>query len=86
MGAIGVVMIGKIRTENIGLSSIISMGNKSDISEVDLLRYLMSHKESQVILVYIEEFGGREVGQSPQDDRISFQKPRTATSRCCLCI
>ena len=85
-GAIGVAMIGKTKTENIGLSTIISVGNKSDISEVDLLRYLMSHKESQVILVYIEEFGGREVGQSPQDDRISFQKPRTATSRCCLCI
>ena len=57
-GAIGVAMIGKTKTENIGLSTIISVGNKSDISEVDLLRYLMSHKESQVILVYIEELGG----------------------------
>jgi len=59
-GAIGVAMMGKTKTENIGLSAIVSVGNKSDISEADLLDYLMSHKESKVILMYIE---GIEAGE-----------------------
>jgi len=59
-GAIGVAMIGKTKIEDIGLSTIISVGNKSDISEVDLLDYLISHKASKVILMYIE---GIEAGE-----------------------
>lgn len=53
-GAIGIAMIGKTRVENIGLSSIISVGNKSDIDEADLLEYLVSHDDTRMILMYIE--------------------------------
>lgn len=53
-GAIGVAMIGKTKVENIGLSSIISVGNKADIDEADLLEYLTSHKKTKIILMYIE--------------------------------
>ncbi|MBI4835200.1 MAG: acetate--CoA ligase family protein [Planctomycetes bacterium] len=53
-GALGVAMIGKTAVENIGLSAIISVGNKSDIDETDLLKYLISHKETKVIMMYIE--------------------------------
>ena len=47
-------MIGKTKVENIGLSSIISVGNKCDIDEADLLEYLIEDEETKVILMYIE--------------------------------
>src|SRR4030042_2408231 len=33
---------------------MISVGNKSDIDEADLLGYLLDHDETQVIMIYIE--------------------------------
>ena len=36
-GALGVAMIGKTKVENIGLSTIVSIGNKADIDEVEIL-------------------------------------------------
>jgi acetyl coenzyme A synthetase (ADP forming)-like protein len=53
-GALGVAMIGKTTVDNIGLSAIVSTGNKCDIDESDLLEYLVPQKETRVILVYIE--------------------------------
>ncbi|MHA2225416.1 MAG: acetate--CoA ligase family protein [Candidatus Hodarchaeales archaeon] len=53
-GALGVAMIGKTETEGIGLSAIVSVGNKSDIDEADLIKYLVSDEETKVILLYIE--------------------------------
>lgn len=53
-GALGVAMIGKTAVENIGLSAIISVGNKADIDEADLLEYLWTHKDTKVIMMYIE--------------------------------
>ncbi|MCP4358432.1 MAG: hypothetical protein GY796_10490, partial [Chloroflexi bacterium] len=53
-GALGVAMIGKTAIENIGLSAIISVGNKSDIDETDLLTYLTHHEGTKTILMYIE--------------------------------
>jgi len=53
-GALGVAMIGKTAVENIGLSSIISVGNKADLDETDLLEYLTEHDGTKVIFMYIE--------------------------------
>lgn len=53
-GALGIAMIGKTAVQNIGLSSIISVGNKSDINEADLLEYLITQDETKIILMYIE--------------------------------
>ena len=53
-GALGVAMIGKTAVQNIGLSSIISVGNKSDIDEADLLEYLVEQDDTKSILMYIE--------------------------------
>jgi acetyltransferase len=53
-GALGVAMFGKTRIENIGLSSVVSVGNKSDIDEADILDYLISDRQTRVILMYIE--------------------------------
>jgi acetyl coenzyme A synthetase (ADP forming)-like protein len=53
-GALGIAMIGKTATENIGLSAIVSVGNKADIEEADLLEYLIDDEETKIILLYIE--------------------------------
>ncbi len=53
-GALGLAMIGKTKVENIGISSIVSVGNKSDIDEADLLEYLTYDDNTKVILMYIE--------------------------------
>ncbi len=53
-GALGVAMIGKTAVENIGLSAIVSVGNKADIDEADLLGYLAGHDGTKVIFMYVE--------------------------------
>ena len=53
-GALGIAMIGKTAVDNIGLSTIVSIGNKCDIDEADLLEYLIPQEQTRVILMYIE--------------------------------
>ncbi len=53
-GALGIAMIGKTDTEGIGLSAIVSVGNKSDLDEADLIEYLVEDEETKVIVLYIE--------------------------------
>ena len=59
-GALGIAMIGKTAAENIGLSAIVSVGNKADIDEADLLDYLVAQEDTKVILMYIEGIRGGE--------------------------
>lgn len=53
-GALGIAMIGKTAVSGIGLSAIISIGNKCDVDESDLLEYLIDHDDTKVILIYME--------------------------------
>ncbi len=53
-GALGIAMIGKSSAESVGLSALISVGNKSDIDEADLLEYLANDDRTRVVLLYIE--------------------------------
>jgi len=52
-------MLGNILTEwmpsqNVGLSKVISIGNKCDVDEVDLLEYLGNDDRTKVITMYLE--------------------------------
>jgi acetate---CoA ligase (ADP-forming) len=53
-GALGLTLVGQAAVENIGLSALVSVGNKSDIDESDLLNYLCDHEATRIILLYIE--------------------------------
>jgi acetyl coenzyme A synthetase (ADP forming)-like protein len=53
-GALGLTLIGQASIENIGLSVIVSVGNKSDIDESDLLEYIIYDESSLVVLMYLE--------------------------------
>jgi len=53
-GALGIAMIGRTAAESLGLSALVSVGNKADIDEADLLSYLALDASTRVILLYIE--------------------------------
>ncbi len=53
-GALGVAMIGRTSVENIGLSAIVSVGNKTDVDEADLLEYMVTDPHTKIVLMYIE--------------------------------
>jgi acetyltransferase len=53
-GALGLTLVGQAAVEHIGLSAMVSVGNKSDIDESDLLAYLQGHDDTHAILLYIE--------------------------------
>ncbi|MBN1532237.1 MAG: acetate--CoA ligase family protein [Spirochaetes bacterium] len=73
-GALGIAMIGRTAVENIGLSAIVSTGNKCDIDETDLLGYLVDHEATKAILMYIEgvKNGDRLI---PMLKRVTLRKP-----------
>lgn len=54
-GALCTAVLDYARAKHIGFSKFISFGNKADISEIDLLYYLMNDDETKVILMYLEE-------------------------------
>jgi acetate---CoA ligase (ADP-forming) len=53
-GALGIAMIAKSSIAGMGLSAIVSIGNKCDVDEADLLEYLIHHDNTKVIFMYIE--------------------------------
>jgi acetyltransferase len=53
-GALGAAMIGRTSVQNIGLSAMVSVGNKADIDESELLEYLVAQDKTKIILMYIE--------------------------------
>jgi len=53
-GALGIALMGMTIVERIGVSSIISVGNKADIDDADLLEYLAEDPNTKVILIYLE--------------------------------
>jgi len=61
---------------NIGFSKFISFGNKADVNEIDLLRYLKNDPDTDVILMYIEDItDGREFIKVTRDITLNTGKP-----------
>lgn len=54
-GALCTAVLDYASAKHIGFSKFISFGNKADISEIDLLYYLMNDNATKVILMYLEE-------------------------------
>lgn len=53
-GALASAIAGKAAMANIGLSTVISLGNKADLNEADLLDYLVDSEQTKVIMMYME--------------------------------
>ncbi|UCE18241.1 MAG: acetate--CoA ligase family protein [Gemmatimonadota bacterium] len=54
-GALGVAALEYAHEQNIGLSKFVSMGNKADVTENDLLTGLKDDPQTDVILLYLED-------------------------------
>ncbi len=54
-GALCTAVLDFAADRNFGFSKFISIGNKADVDELDLLRYLHKDVDTEVILIYLEE-------------------------------
>ncbi|AMQ17957.1 acetate--CoA ligase alpha subunit [Thermococcus peptonophilus] len=53
-GALGIALMGWTILEKVGLSAVVSVGNKSDIDDADLLEYFKEDENTRAILIYME--------------------------------
>jgi acyl-CoA synthetase (NDP forming)/GNAT superfamily N-acetyltransferase len=56
-GAVGIAVLERAAATEIGLSSFVSLGNTSDVTANDLLRYWESDRATKVGLLYLESLG-----------------------------
>jgi acetate---CoA ligase (ADP-forming) len=54
-GAMCVAILDFAEGRNMGFSKFVSIGNKADVNEVDLLRYLRDDQDTKVIIMYLED-------------------------------
>ncbi len=54
-GAVCISILDEARSRGIGFSKFVSIGNKADVDELQLLEYLGDDPNTRVILMYIEE-------------------------------
>jgi acyl-CoA synthetase (NDP forming) len=61
-GGIGLDFLARLKDDNTGFSKFISVGNKTDLDEVDFLEYLGRDPSTEVICMYLEDVTrGREL-------------------------
>ncbi|MFO7779845.1 MAG: GNAT family N-acetyltransferase [Nitriliruptoraceae bacterium] len=76
-GALGLAVLDHVESIGLGISTFVSVGNKSDISGNDLLLYWEEDPDTDVILMYVESFGNpRKFSRIAR--RISRSKPIVA--------
>src|SRR5207245_5036748 len=54
-GAICAALVEDASAQGIGFSAVISMGNKVDFNEVDMLKILSEHEQTKVIVMYQDD-------------------------------
>ena len=75
-GALCTAVLDYARAKNIGFSKFVSFGNKADISEIELLYYLMDDPKTKVILLYLEEISdGPGLMKAARDVIMKSHKP-----------
>ena len=56
-GAICAALVEDASAQGIGFSAVVSMGNKADMTEIDVLKMLADHEQTKVIVMYLEDMG-----------------------------
>ncbi|MDG6225759.1 MAG: acetate--CoA ligase family protein [Candidatus Thermoplasmatota archaeon] len=73
-GSLGIALMDRVFQEGIGVSAMISVGNKADLSDEEILDFLCSDDHTRIILMYIEGLkDGREFIRKVKE--ISRNKP-----------
>lgn len=64
-GGVGLTLGERLSSSGIGVSKLVSMGNKLNLDEVDFLRFLLDDPETEIIFFYLEDFKrGREFAEA----------------------
>lgn len=73
-GALITAMLDLAAGRHLGVSKLVSVGNKADINEVDLLKYFAKDKQTKVVIGYLEDIrtGNRFVKAA---EEVAQQKP-----------
>jgi len=75
-GALCLSILDAARSRGLGFSKFMSIGNKADVNELDILRYLASDPKTGVILMYIEELSfGRRFIEVAREITLERRKP-----------
>ena len=56
-GAICAALCEDASAQGIGFSAVVSMGNKAAMSEIEVMKMLANHKQTKVIVMYLEDMG-----------------------------
>lgn len=76
-GAFGVAALDFLAGRQIGISKFVSFGNKSDVTESEMIHYLLTDNETRVILLYVEDIKyGRKFLQIAK--KVTTKKPIVA--------
>lgn len=83
-GGVGLSYLGFLADERIGINKFISIGNKLDVNENELLSYLVQDPQTKIILAYLEGFAnGRkfvEIASSSKKPILVYKSNRFETS------
>lgn len=55
-GGLGFVLVEYLRLRQLGLAELVSLGNKLDLDEADLLEYWLEHSASRAVALYLESY------------------------------
>jgi len=76
-GALCVAVLEYAKEANVGFSKFISMGNKADLNENELLLYLRDDPKTDVILMYLEDLvNGREFMRIARETTSNISNPK----------
>ncbi|WP_279580283.1 CoA-binding protein [Fodinicola feengrottensis] len=56
-GALGIALLDQAEQRGIGLSTVVSAGNRADVSGNDLMQFWIDDPSTDVVLLYLESFG-----------------------------
>ncbi len=78
-GALCTAVLDYAEGRDIGFSKFVSFGNKADVNEIDLLRYLKDDPDTDVILMYLEDIThGRAFLETAREITWQAHKPMLA--------
>ncbi|MHC4286042.1 MAG: acetate--CoA ligase family protein, partial [Planctomycetota bacterium] len=78
-GALCTAVLDYAEGRDIGFSKFVSFGNKADVNEIDLLRYLRDDPDTDVILMYLEDItNGRAFLETAREITWQAHKPMLA--------
>ena len=73
-GALGIALMGTTIMEGIGVSAIISIGNKADLDDADFLEFFEKDPNTNIVLIYLEGISdGRRFVEVAS--KVTLQKP-----------